>query len=62
MNPDAKDFTCLLPLLRYVFKREIFKDRKQMCCCLDLEVAMGINCKKESFLNDGNILKPTFQL
>lgn len=30
MNPGAKGSTRMTPLIRYVFKREIFKDRKQM--------------------------------
>lgn len=54
MKPGAKYYILDDAIYKNVCEREIFKDRKQICWCLGLEVGMGINWK---LWNDGNILK-----
>lgn len=54
IKPGVKDYILDDAIYKNVYKREIFKDRKQICWCFDLEVGMRINCE---LWNDGNTLK-----
>ena len=60
MNQVQRATYYMMPLIRNVHKKEVYKDRKQIRCCCDLAVGMGINCKRKSFGNDGNVLKLEF--
>lgn len=58
-EPDTEDYTLHDSIIWSMWKRQNYKDRKQIAGCWGLEVGVGIDCKQawEMFGSDRRIPK-----